>query len=48
MQLPVTRIFVTEAGRMAVGTYAPHDPTTADIADLVARASDVPFRPPGG
>ncbi|HEX5476430.1 MAG TPA: serine protein kinase, partial [Burkholderiales bacterium] len=35
MQMPVERIFLTEAGRMGVGTYAPHDPTTADIADLV-------------
>src|SRR5688572_25643791 len=35
MQMPVQRIFVSEAGRIGVGTYAPHDPTTADIADLV-------------
>jgi serine protein kinase len=35
MQMPVQRIFLTEAGRVGVGTYAPHDPTTADIADLV-------------
>jgi serine protein kinase len=35
MQVPVKRIFITEAGRSGVGTYAPHDPTTADIADLV-------------
>jgi serine protein kinase len=35
MQMPVQRIFITEAGRIGVGTYAPHDPTTADIADLV-------------
>ena len=35
MQVPVERIFITEAGRIGVGTYAPHDPTTADIADLV-------------
>jgi len=35
MQMPVQRIFITEAGRVGVGTYAPHDPTTADIADLV-------------
>jgi len=35
MQVPVHRIFITEAGRSGVGTYAPHDPTTADIADLV-------------
>src|SRR3954468_9898084 len=32
MQMPVERIFLSEAGRMGVGTYAPHDPTTADIA----------------
>jgi serine protein kinase len=35
MQMPVQRIFVSEAGRVGVGTYAPHDPSTADIADLV-------------
>jgi serine protein kinase len=35
MQMPVHRIFISEAGRSGVGTYAPHDPTTADIADLV-------------
>jgi serine protein kinase len=35
MKMPVERIFISEAGRMGIGTYAPHDPTTADIADLV-------------
>ena len=35
LQMPVERIFISEAGRIGVGTYAPHDPTTADIADLV-------------
>ena len=35
MQMPVERVFISEAGRVGVGTYAPHDPTTADIADLV-------------
>src|SRR5207253_2994495 len=35
MQMPVQRIFISEASRVGVGTYAPHDPTTADIADLV-------------
>jgi serine protein kinase len=35
MQMQVQRIFISEAGRVGVGTYAPHDPTTADIADLV-------------
>jgi serine protein kinase len=35
MQMPVHRIFLSEAGRVGVGTYAPHDPSTADIADLV-------------
>ncbi len=35
LQMPVQRIFISEAGRVGVGTYAPHDPTTADIADLV-------------
>jgi len=35
MQMPVHRLFISEAARVGVGTYAPHDPTTADIADLV-------------
>ncbi|HYN12487.1 MAG TPA: serine protein kinase [Burkholderiales bacterium] len=35
MQMPVERMFLSEAGRVGVGTYAPHDPSTADIADLV-------------
>ena len=35
MQMRVERIFISEAGRVGIGTYAPHDPTTADIADLV-------------
>jgi serine protein kinase len=35
MRVPVKRIFLSEASRIGVGTYAPHDPTTADIADLV-------------
>src|SRR5216117_4244259 len=35
MQMPVERLFISEAARVGVGTYAPHDPTTADIADLV-------------
>jgi serine protein kinase len=35
MQMRVHRIFISEAGRVGIGTYAPHDPTTADIADLV-------------
>src|SRR5438067_7064488 len=35
MQMPVDRIFISEAGRIGIGTYAPHDPTTADLADLV-------------
>ncbi|MAY36094.1 MAG: serine protein kinase [Spongiibacteraceae bacterium] len=35
MQYPVERIFLSEAKRVGVGTYAPHDPTTADIADLI-------------
>ncbi|MBC7982565.1 MAG: serine protein kinase [Candidatus Obscuribacterales bacterium] len=34
-RVPVERIFIAEATRVGVGTYAPHDPTTADIADLV-------------
>ena len=35
MRYPVERVFLSEAARIGVGTYAPHDPTTADIADLV-------------
>ena len=35
MQMPVERLFISEAGRSGIGTYAPHDPTTADLADLV-------------
>jgi len=35
LRMPVERIFITEAGRVGIGTYAPHDPTTADLADLV-------------
>ena len=35
MNYPVERVFISEAARVGVGTYAPHDPTTADIADLV-------------
>jgi serine protein kinase len=35
LQYPVHRIFISEADRVGIGTYAPHDPTTADIADLV-------------
>ncbi len=35
MRYPVERVFLSEAQRVGVGTYAPHDPTTADIADLI-------------
>lgn len=35
LRMPVERVFISEAGRSAIGTYAPHDPNTADIADLV-------------
>jgi serine protein kinase len=35
VRVPVERIFLAEASRIGIGTYAPHDPTTADIADLV-------------
>ncbi|MFO1426448.1 MAG: hypothetical protein U1F11_05650 [Steroidobacteraceae bacterium] len=35
LRVPVERIFLAEATRIGIGTYAPHDPTTADIADLV-------------
>src|SRR5256885_4783428 len=35
VRVPVERVFLTEASRTGIGTYAPHDPTTADIADLV-------------
>ncbi len=34
-RVPVERVFLSEASRQGIGTYAPHDPTTADIADLV-------------
>jgi len=35
LQMPVERIFISEAGRSGIGTYAPHDPTMADLADLI-------------
>src|SRR5580698_10213518 len=35
VRVPVERVFLAEAARTGIGTYAPHDPTTADIADLV-------------
>ncbi|MBB5369801.1 MULTISPECIES: serine protein kinase [unclassified Janthinobacterium] len=35
LRMPVERIMISEAGRCGVGTYAPHDPSTADLADLV-------------
>ena len=35
VKVPVERVFLSEASRVGIGTYAPHDPTTADIADLV-------------
>ena len=35
MKMPVHRVFINEANRTGIGTYAPHDPNTADIADLV-------------
>ena len=35
LKMPVERVFLSESARIGVGTYAPHDPTTADIADLV-------------
>jgi serine protein kinase len=35
LRVPVERIFLSEAARCGIGTYAPHDPATADIADLV-------------
>jgi serine protein kinase len=35
LRVPVERIFLSEAARSGIGTYAPHDPSTADIADLV-------------
>lgn len=35
MLVPIERIFINEAKRSGIGTYAPHDPNTADIADLV-------------
>ncbi len=35
MRVPVRRTFLAESNRIGVGTYAPHDPSTADVADLV-------------
>ncbi len=35
LRMPVERVYLSEAGRCGIGTYAPHDPTTADLADLV-------------
>jgi serine protein kinase len=35
LRMPVERVFISEAGRVGIGTYAPHDPTTADLADLL-------------
>ncbi|HTD11312.1 MAG TPA: hypothetical protein VK676_04515 [Steroidobacteraceae bacterium] len=35
VRVPVERVFLAEASRVGIGTYAPHDPSTADIADLV-------------
>src|ERR1700742_577888 len=35
VRVPVERVFLSESSRTGIGTYAPHDPTTADIADLV-------------
>lgn len=35
LEMSVERIFLSEARRVGIGTYAPHDPTTADLADLV-------------
>lgn len=35
LRVAVERIFLSEAARCGIGTYAPHDPSTADIADLV-------------
>ncbi|MET0659052.1 MAG: serine protein kinase, partial [Steroidobacteraceae bacterium] len=29
LRMPVERVFLSEAARVGVGTYAPHDPTTA-------------------
>ncbi|HTW74761.1 MAG TPA: hypothetical protein VMD56_07565 [Steroidobacteraceae bacterium] len=35
LRVPIERVFLSEAARCGIGTYAPHDPSTADIADLV-------------
>ncbi len=35
LRMPVERFFIAEASRSGIGTYAPHDPNTADLADLV-------------
>src|SRR2546421_147385 len=34
VRVPVERVFLNEASRIGIGTYAPHDPTTADIAEF--------------
>src|SRR3979490_1302186 len=35
VRVPVERVFISEASRTGIGTYAPHDPTPPNIADLV-------------
>src|SRR5262249_9565599 len=35
VRLPVQRVFLPQASPARLGTYAPHDPSTADIAGLV-------------
>src|SRR5580692_314399 len=35
LNVPVERVFLSEAARCGIGTYAPHDPSTADIAGSV-------------
>src|SRR3954453_13491727 len=35
VRVPVERVFIAESSRTGIGTYAPPDPTTAHIADLV-------------
>jgi serine protein kinase len=35
LRMPVERLYISEASRSGIGTYAPHDPSTADLADLV-------------
>ena len=37
LRMPVERVFLSEASRVGVGTYAPHDPTTRILPISSAR-----------